>query len=82
MKEKNIGITKAINEIGVSAERLRYWELKGIIAPKYIGQGSKRLRRYSYEDIQIAREIKRMIEIEGYSLKGAAERMNRPYKGE
>ena len=78
--KKKSGITKAIRRIGVSAERLRYWELKGIIAPSYDRQSAKRVRRYSEQDIAIASEIRKMVDDDGFSLKGAAERLNRPYR--
>jgi len=81
-KRNKIGITEATQKIGVSPERLRYWEYVGIISPIYTGSSSKPVRRYSEEDITIAIEIKNMIEKEGFSLKGAAERLNRPYKGD
>jgi len=77
---KNVGMTEAANRIGISPERLRYWELQGIISPGYIRLGSKRVRRYSKEDIAIAIEIERMVDREGFSLEGAAMRMNRPYR--
>ncbi|MDP2928758.1 MAG: MerR family transcriptional regulator [Candidatus Omnitrophota bacterium] len=80
-KEKRIGMTEAVIRIGISAERLRYWELKGIIAPGYDNYGAKRVRRYSDEDIVIASEIRKMVDDDGFSLKGAAERLNRPYSG-
>jgi len=79
-KEKKIGITEAIKRIGISSERLRYWELKGVILPKRIRQGSKLIRRYSEGDIAVAAEIKKMIDEEDYTLKGAALRFNRPYE--
>ena len=79
-KIKNIGITDAIRRIGVSPERLRYWEIKGVITPNYMTQGTKRLRRYSEEDINVARVIKHLIDREGYTLKGAAAKLNRPYE--
>ncbi|NQT89983.1 MAG: MerR family transcriptional regulator [Candidatus Omnitrophica bacterium] len=80
-KVKNIGMTEAIKKIGVSAERLRYWELKGVIKPGYAQQGAKRVRRYSKNDVDIAKEIRKLIEEEGYTLKGAAERLNCLYNG-
>lgn len=79
-KEKKIGITEATQRIGVSPERLRYWEHMGIISPAYVEHGSKHSRRYSEEDIAIATEIRNMVEKEDFSLKGAAMRLNRPYK--
>ncbi len=79
-KKKQIGMTEATRRIGISSERLRYWELKGVVAPAYEKRGTKNLRRFSLEDVEIAREIKRMVDTGGFTLKGAAERMNRPYQ--
>lgn len=79
-KRKQIGMTEATRRIGVSSERLRYWELKGVVTPAYEKHGTKNLRRFSLEDVEIAREIKRMVDTDGFTLKGAAERMNRPYQ--
>ena len=80
--KKDIGITEAIKKIGISPERLRYWELKGIIVPVYVRYEAKRVRRYSVEDVEIAIEIRKLVEEEGFTLKGAAERLNRQYKGD
>ncbi len=79
-REKNIGMTEATCKIGISPERLRYWEIRGIISPLYIRHGSKRLRRYSHEDIAISTDIRHLVDQDGFTLKGAAERLNRPYK--
>ena len=78
-KEKNIGMTEATQRIGVSSERLRYWELKGVITPYYITKGSKKIRRYSEEDVKLAMEIKRLIE-EGYTLQGATRKAKEKLK--
>lgn len=78
-KAKNIGITETTKKIGISPERLRYWETKGIISPAYERLGAKVSRRYSEQDIAIGLEIVVMLS-EGYTLEGAAKRLNRPYK--
>ena len=78
--KKEIWITEAIKRIGVSSERLRYWELKGIITPLYFQNEGKRVRRYSMDDVEMATELRRLVEEEGFTLKGAAQRLNRPYK--
>lgn len=80
-EKKSIGMTEAIKRIGISPERLRYWETKGIVSPKYVTIEAKRVRRYSEEDVEIGIEIRNMIEHEGFTLKGAAQRLNRSYKG-
>jgi len=80
-KLKNIGITEATKKLGISPERLRYWEVKSLICPAYEGVGAKVIRRYSTSDIEIGLEILKMLN-DGYTLKGAAQRLNLPYKGD
>lgn len=79
-KNTKVGITKVIKITGISPERLRYWESKGIITPEFVMHEAKRARRYTRENIDVILKIKGMIENEGYTLKGAAGRLNRPYK--
>ncbi|MFA4888827.1 MAG: MerR family transcriptional regulator [Candidatus Omnitrophota bacterium] len=80
-KKKNIGITEATRQLGISPERLRYWEAKGIITPAYERVGSKVVRKFSEVDISIGLEIVKMLQ-DGFALRGAARHLNRPYKGE
>lgn len=80
MKQHNdnrFGIVEALQKIGVSSERLRYWEKAGIVAPIYVKCGTRKFRRYSAEDINRAILIKMLVDSEGYSLEGAKRRLQK-----
>ncbi len=69
------GSFKAANEIGVSLERLRYWENLGIVKPLYVQCGIRKFRRYSARDIQRAVLVKMLVDIERYTLAGALRKL-------
>ena len=74
MKKNNdnrFGTVEVTQKIGISAERLRYWEKLGIVNPEYIQRGTRKFRRYSKEDIQRATLIRALVDREKYSLEGA-----------
>jgi DNA-binding transcriptional MerR regulator len=56
---------------GLSLERLRYWESLGIIQPSHIQCGRRRFKRYSRQDIERVRAIKKLVDEDKYSLGGA-----------
>lgn len=58
-------------KVGVSIERLRYWEQVGILNPGYKECRTRRYRRYSPEDMNRAILIKMLVDDEKYSLGGA-----------
>lgn len=70
------GTTEAVKKIGVSFERLRYWERRSIVHPELIQCGTRKFRRYSREDIQRATCIRRLVDGEKYSLEGAIRKLN------
>ena len=74
-KDQKFGTVGALERIGVSPERLRYWERAGIVAPVYVSCGTRKFRRYSENDIQRARLVKRFVDEEGYSLEGAKRKL-------
>ena len=69
------GTAEAIKKIGVSFERLRYWEQKGIVRPKYVQCGTRKFRRYSLEDIERAQYVRMLVDDEKYSLEGAVRKL-------
>ena len=78
MKRRNdnrFGTVEALEKIGISSERLRYWEKAGIVTPLYIECGTRKFRRYSEEDINRAILIKMLVDDEGYSLEGAKRKL-------
>jgi len=77
LNDNRFGTVAALQKIGVSSERLRYWEKAGIISPKYIKCGTRKFRRYSEEDINRAILIKMLVDEEGYSLEGAKRKLEK-----
>ena len=70
-----LGTIQAVKKIGVSPERLRYWEAAGIVNPTYIQCGTRRYRRFSKEDIDRAFLVKKLVDHERYSLEGAIRKL-------
>ena len=78
MTKKNdgrFGTIEAVKKIGISSERLRYWEKADIVNPTYIQCGIRRYRRFSKEDLDRAILIKRLVDYEKYSLEGAIRKL-------
>ena len=78
MKKTNdnkFGTVEVTQKVGVSAERLRYWEKIGIVNPKYDQHGTRRFRRYSEEDVHRAILVKSLVDCEKYTLEGAIEKL-------
>jgi len=69
------GTVEAVKLIRVSAERLRYWEGKGIVKPTYIRCRTRKFRRFSQRDIKRAALIKILVDNEKYSLEGAIRKL-------
>lgn len=75
LDDQRFGTVEAMRRIGVSFERLRYWEKVGIVTPIYINCGTRKFRRYSQADIDRAVFIKTLVDGEGYSLEGAKRKL-------
>jgi DNA-binding transcriptional MerR regulator len=75
--DNRFGTVEAVKKIGISAERLRYWEQRGIVNPKYVQCATRRFRRYSQKDIQGAIFVKMLVDREGYALEGAIRKLKR-----
>jgi len=69
--DNRFGTIEAVQKMGVSFERLRYWEQKGIVKPEYAQCGTRKFRRYSEEDIKRACFVRMLVDEEKYSLEGA-----------
>jgi DNA-binding transcriptional MerR regulator len=66
--------------VGVRAHVLRYWEKEvPSIRP---GKSASNQRRYRYRDVEIFREIRRLLHQERYTLAGAKKRIMAGEKGE
>jgi DNA-binding transcriptional MerR regulator len=77
--DNRFGTVEVTQKIGISAERLRYWEKLGIVNPEYIQRGTRKFRRYSKEDIQRATLIRELVDREKYSLEGAIRKIKEQY---
>lgn len=73
--ENRSGTCDTAKKIGISPERLRYWEQQGIVNPEYVQCGTRRFRQYSAEDIRKASLVKDLVEREKYTLEGAIKKM-------
>ncbi len=54
-------------ESGLSARQLYYWELIGLICPRYETFGMRRFRRYTEEDLGFLKIAKQLLD-QGYTL--------------
>ena len=79
--DSRIGTQEAVRKLGVSFERLRYWEVRGIVRPTYAKCGTRRFRRYSREDIRRASLVKFLVDSKKYSLEGALIQLVQDSKG-
>ncbi len=75
------GTVEAVKRIGVSSERLRYWERAGVVKPAYVQRGTRRFRRFSKEDIRNAILVKKLVDEHKYTLEGAISRLSSHEKG-
>jgi DNA-binding transcriptional MerR regulator len=76
-----LGSFTATKKIGISLERLRYWENLGIVKPKYVQCGTRKFRRYSQDDTNKAILVKRFVDREKYTLEGAVIKLKEKNKG-
>jgi len=72
--EKLFGIGEIAERVGVKPYVIRYWEREFGITPRRDSRGR---RIYTEDDLKKFMEIKRLRE-EGYSIKGAKQRLNNP----
>ena len=75
LNKKRFGAVEVTQKIGISAERLRYWEKLGIVNPEYLQCGIRKFRRYSEEDIHRASLVKSLVDCEKYTLEGAIRKL-------
>lgn len=74
MKNTNwLSSSEVIRRLDISLRQLYYWELKGVVKPKVVTQGSREFKRYSENDLEILRRVKEYID-QGYTLNSALQR--------
>ena len=69
--DQQFGSVEAASKVGISTERLRYWETRGIVKPTYIQSGTRKFRRFSFQDIKRAKFVRELVDKEKYTLEGA-----------
>ncbi|MBU4304984.1 MAG: MerR family transcriptional regulator [Candidatus Omnitrophica bacterium] len=69
------GAVEVVRQVGISPEKLRYWEKRGIVKPRHVQRGKRKIRRYSQEDVHRAVLVKVLLDTEKYSLEGAIIRL-------
>ena len=72
-----LGTIETAKRIGISLERMYYWEKKGILEPSFKKFGIREFRRYSRIDIQRALMVKDLVDRENYTLKGAIKKIRK-----
>jgi len=74
MKNANwLSSSEVIRKLDISLRQLYYWELKGVVKPKVVTQGSREFKRYSETDLETLRRVKEYID-QGYTLNSALQR--------
>jgi DNA-binding transcriptional MerR regulator len=73
--DDRFGTVEATQNLGLSAERLRYWEKLGIVNPEYVQHGTRKFRRFSKDDIDRATLVKTLVDCERYTLEGAIKKI-------
>ena len=53
--------------LGISLQRLYYWELKGVVRPLKMQIGSRKFKQYTEEDLQKLGQLKFLLD-NGYTL--------------
>ncbi len=56
-----------IHQSGVSARQLYYWELIGLLQPRYETFGTRKFRRYTSQDLELLRSAKNLLD-QGFTL--------------
>ena len=75
-EEKSYGATEVAGIVGISLRQLYYWEEGfGAISPYFKKCGNRKFRRYSENDIEILKKIKRFLK-KGFLLEKAIEKSN------
>jgi DNA-binding transcriptional MerR regulator len=69
------GTIEVARTLGISPERLYYWEQLGIVRPKHVNHGIRLFREYSKGDVERARFVKNLVDSEGYQLSRAIDRL-------
>jgi len=76
---KDYSIGDVARMTGATQKQLRSWEGKYIPEPERLECGARAYRRYSQKDLDLIREIKRLLD-EGFTLSVAAQKAREAIK--
>lgn len=74
--QKTYGPKAVCQSVGISQRQLGYWGMIGVIKPMKQMHGAKVFNRYTDEDIETLKKVKKLIE-EGFFVSKAAERIHK-----
>jgi DNA-binding transcriptional MerR regulator len=74
IEEKYYSSSEVTRKLDISLRQLYYWELKGIVKPNLITLGSREFKRYSSEDFDILKKVKRYLD-QGFTLTSAVQKV-------
>jgi DNA-binding transcriptional MerR regulator len=74
--EKTYGPKTVCRSVGISQRQLGYWSLIGVIKPTKQIHGSKIFNRYTDQDLETLRRVKKLTE-EGFFVSKAAEKVQK-----
>jgi DNA-binding transcriptional MerR regulator len=72
----NMTTSEVTRASGATRARLRSWEARGLIQPERVEHGSRTWRVYAPDQVERIKEVMALL-AEGYSLGGAARRLER-----
>jgi DNA-binding transcriptional MerR regulator len=74
--QKTYGPKAVCQSVGISQRQLGYWGMIGVIKPAKQMHGAKVFNRYTDEDIETLKKVKKLIE-EGFFVSKAAEKIHK-----
>jgi len=74
--QKTYGPKAVCQSVGISQRQLGYWGMIGVIKPTKQMHGAKVFNRYTDEDIETLKKVKKLIE-EGFFVSKAAEKIHK-----
>lgn len=74
--QKTYGPKAVCQSVGISQRQLGYWGMIGVIKPMKQMHGAKVFNRYTEEDVETLKKVKKLIE-EGFFVSKAAEKINK-----
>lgn len=74
MDDKYFSSSEVTRKLDISLRQLYYWELKGIVTPNLITLGSREFKRYSHDDFDILRNVKKFLD-QGFTLTSAVQKV-------